>query len=84
MARASTSRARSDRPSLIRPAPGTPPPPRSLPRVPPFALIKVFLLAAAAVGVSAWAVAHYYARAHQPIPAPAATEIPAPSLVPVE
>jgi hypothetical protein len=52
--------------------------------VPPFALIKVFLLAAGAVGVAAWAVAHYYARAHAPIPAPAATEIPAPSVIPLE
>jgi hypothetical protein len=50
--------------------------------VPPFALLKVFLLAAAAVGGSAWAVAHYYARAHAPIPPPAATEIPAPPLEP--
>jgi hypothetical protein len=69
-------------PSLIRPAPGTPPRPRPLPRVPPLALIKVFLLAAAAVGGSAWAVLHYYARAREPIPAPAATEIPAPPLEP--
>ena len=67
--------------SLIRPAPGTPRLPRSLPRVPPFALVKVFLLAAAAVGAAAWAVAHYYARARAPIPAaPAPTEIPAPAL----
>jgi hypothetical protein len=54
-----------------------------LPRVPPFALLKVFLLAAAAIGAAAWAVAHYYAQRTRPIPAaPAATEIPAPSLEP--
>jgi hypothetical protein len=52
--------------------------------VPPFALIKVFLLAAAAIGVAAWAVANYYAVKSRPIPPPAATEIPAPSVIPVD
>jgi hypothetical protein len=56
---------------------------RPLPRVPPLALVRVFLLAAAAVGACLWAIARYYARPTAPAPPPATTEIPAPSVIPV-
>jgi hypothetical protein len=63
------------------------PPPKSkpvpVPRVPPLSL---FVLAVASVAASAWAVLHYHTgRSHPPmlVPAPATTEIPAPSVISV-
>jgi len=57
--------------------------PVTVPRFPPLTLL---LLAIASVAASAWALVHYYTAGPRPpmlVPAPAPTEIPAPSVIPV-
>jgi hypothetical protein len=59
---------------------------RNLPKVPPFALIRAAVLGLLAVVVTGWWVVHHITHKPPPmrVPAPRATEIPAPELVPSE
>jgi hypothetical protein len=69
-----------------------PPRPTSLPRIPPSAVVRTFLLAALAILACVWAIVSYVTRPHRTtiVPAPATSassddgEVPAPDIVPLD
>jgi len=61
----------------------TPPGPVPIPRFPP---VRLLLLAVAAVAMTVAAIVRYYQREPQPmlVPTPPPSELPAPSVIPLE